>query len=124
MQCRLVGNQQRQLFVERLDGICRVETKGLFGALGPVTETIPGFAFHVLVTTEQDLLRLVAGNEDKHGLGFGKAGQVMKVAVGTVGVVCVAVAILFSRSRNDRNAATHEFDQSLAALLERRDIHG
>src|ERR1017187_3934623 len=88
-----------------------------------MTKSVPDFALHVLVAAKEHLLWLVAGDQHQHRFRFGKTGEVMKIAVGAILIVRVAVAKFFRRGGNDGNAGTHFFDEFLAALFEWESVH-
>src|SRR5690606_11544097 len=73
--------------------------KGIVGAVNAYcpllagSGTVPDLARRVALAAELDVLPLApARNQHQHGLRLGKAGEVVKIAVLTVGVKRVAVA--------------------------------
>ena len=60
-----------------------------------------------------------SGNQREHGLGFGKPGQVMKIAVLTIRIMTVVVAQTLRRRRHDADrVASDDAHQLLAAARE------
>ncbi len=65
---------------------------------------VPGLARRVAVAHEQDVFtRRPAGNQHRHGLGLGEAGQVVEITVRAVEVLDVVVAHAHGRGRQDRD---------------------
>ncbi len=100
-QRRLVGEQFGQRFIELVDGACLVEAESFACRFGAVTVAVPDLPVGIARPAKQDRLRLVAGNQDQRRLGFREAGQVLKIAVGAIGIRVVAVAQPFRRADVD-----------------------
>ena len=80
-------------------------------------------AFRILVATEEDLTRIacIAPGEQQHnGLGLGKDGQVIEVAIRAKRKMRIGIAYHFRRCRQRRDAASalspHLVDETRPAL--------
>jgi len=98
---RLVGEQLGKLAVEFLDRVRGIETKRLFRAIGTVAKAIPDFLLDILVAAKQDGLRRAARHQDQNCFRFGKAGQVVEVAVGAIGKGGIPIAHALGRGGDD-----------------------
>ena len=95
------------------------DRKSIVGAIVPPrargsrTSPIPGFALRITLAQEQQIFALrPTRHQHRHRLGLGKAREVMKVAVLSVGMLDVVVAPLHGRCGNDRDrVATHRLHQ-------------
>src|SRR5690606_10556752 len=114
-----VGEQPGHLLVETADRQGAIDAEMFGGGLRPVAKAVPGLAFLVLLAAEEDRFGAIGvGDDHQHGLGFGKAGEVMEVAVPAIGIVAVAITHALGRGRQDGDPApgrAHRLDDRLAA---------
>ena len=122
----LVLDQPRQDVVEIGDRKGVVRAVQLAGALEAGAAAMPGLRFRVLFAAEQDVFALRAiGDQHHHRLGFGKSGEVVDIAVRTVGIIDVAIADPLGGGRLDGDAAAvDDVHQFLAAAGEFTLVHG
>jgi len=81
-----------------------------------VAEAGPDFLRLVARAAKENLTRRVVGNQHQHGFRFAEAGEVVKIAVGAVGIEVAAIALAFGRGGQDGDAAAfglHVGEQAL-----------
>ena len=101
---RLRGKLQEHPFIQVGERVSFLHTQGLHRRLRPEAVAVPQLALQVFGLTKQSTVAV--GPEHQPSPGLRKTGQVMKVAVESVGVVYIAVAQLLGGSRNQCNAST------------------
>ncbi len=119
-ELRLIGKQLRHPRVEFADDMAFVEAEFRARLLGTQAKTIPHFALRIALAAKQYACGSVAGYLHQHRLGLGKSGQIVKVAVVAVRIMRVAIARLFPRGGNYRDAALHQLREPRAPLY----VHG
>ncbi len=88
-------------------------------AFGTRARAIPGFAFGIALAAEQDRFAVLAtGDQREHRFGFGKAGQVLEIAVLPVRIVAVVVAQTFRRGRHDADRVAADDAHQLPAAAD------
>ena len=117
VQRRPVRGEVRQDPVELGDRARLVEAEDLARGVGAETKAVPDLALLVLVAAEQDLPVAVGpGDQRNDRFRFGKAGQVIEIAVVPVREMRVAVAQRLGRGRHERESTA----RLRAHLLEHR----
>src|SRR5690606_26164623 len=114
----------------REDVVDVVDRKGVVRAVNgarpfePRAPAVPDLLLRIAFAAEKDVLAVrPPGNEHGDGLGLGKMGEVIEVAVGTVRIVHVAVANAYRRRGNDGDAALHVPQQLGTALRVNFHVH-
>ena len=99
----------RQALVELLDRIRRVRPYRLHRAGYPRTISVPNLALAIALAAEdhETMLRMNRG-QDGDALGLVEAGEVVEIAILSVGMVYVGVARIHARSRHDHHGAGAE----------------
>ncbi len=112
---RALFHQSRQYFIDVRDRKRIVRTVALDRAVGTCSGTIPGLAHGVVFAHEQQILRVgTPGYQHRHGIRLRKSAQVVKMAVLTVGILDVAVAMAHGGRREYGNRVLADHAHELA----------
>src|SRR5690606_15480347 len=124
---QLVGAlyEPRQNVVYVVDGEGVVGAVVAAGAFLAGTRAVPDLAGRIALPAEEDVLAVgAARNQHDDRFRLGETRQIVKVAILTVGVVCIAVAQPLRGGRHHGHAARpHDAHELGAPLLEFRLIH-
>ena len=120
-----VLQEPRQDVVEIGDGKGVIRPVQLARPLEPRTAAVPGLHLGVFLAAEEEVFAVSpVGDEDQDRLGLREAGQVIKVAVGTVGEFDVPVAASGrGRGEDPDGAAVHDVHEALAPAGELSLVH-
>ena len=119
-----VLQQTRQDFVNVVNGEGVVGAVDFARVVKAGAPTFPGFLFRIALAAEQNKFPVLAArHQHHHRLGLGEMGEVIKIAVGAVGIMHVAIAQAHRRGRQNGHAAPHVAHQRLAPLLENLKVH-
>ncbi len=102
-QAGAVFQQRGQAGVQLLDRVGGRDAERARGRCGAEADAVPDFALQVFGLAKQGAVALIV--EQQPGIGFGEAGEVVKVAVEAVRVFVVAVALALGRGGNKGDAA-------------------
>src|SRR5690349_4536290 len=100
-----------------------VETERFPCGVRTVTEALPYLALFVFFAAEENAARFLARDDDQYRFGFAKPREIVEIAVVTIGIVRVAIARSFGRSRHDCDTALHARRQAFAACDVRGRVH-
>ena len=93
--------------VQLRDRVRLVEAEDLARRIGAIAKAVPDLALLVLFPAEQHVpVTVRAGDERDDGIGLGKAGHIIEIAVVPVRELRVAVARDFGRRRHEGEAAS------------------
>ena len=111
----------RKPVVQRGDRMRLVEAEDLLRCIGAITKAVPDLALLVALAAEQHVAIAVGiGDERDHRFGFGKAGQIIEIAVVPERIERIAIARDFGGRRHERYAAaaalSHRLQDGVAPL--------
>ncbi|MNQ47384.1 hypothetical protein D3C85_612250 [compost metagenome] len=117
VNAREAGDQAGENLIDDADGEGLVGAVVAQRALLAGAQALPQLTLGIALAAEQHILALSPpGNQRQHRFRLGEAGQVLEVAVLTIGLLDVAVADLHGRRRQQGDAARlHLLHQCLAA---------
>ncbi len=86
-----------------------VHAEGRLRCFGAKSKTLPNFALFVFIPAKQHGSGIATGwhHQGQTRLGFGKAGEVIKITVGTEGIIGIAISHHFHAGLHQRNTTAH-----------------
>ena len=97
----------------------------MLGAVEAGTPTVPYFLLRIALAAKQNVFPVrPAGHQHRHGLGLGKMGEIIEVAIGAILVINVAIPQTNGRRGDNCDAALHVLHQFATPLLEYLQVHG